>query len=307
MWLDTLLTYSLQIGVVIVVGLLLPALFRVDQPKIRLACLQFLFFGSLLIPFCQLSMPPAVQPWVEIRISSFGTGAANAGTPIPWLELVAIVLAAGIVLRWLWLGLGMQRLLRYRTNAKPWSPVDDTLLHLQSRLQVQAELYVSNELRGPLTFGLWRPVVLLPDRFSAMPPNLREAIVCHELLHVRRRDWLMTLFEEIVRSLFWFHPAVRCLITEIQLVREQVVDRQSVEMTGSRETYLDALLEVARSRMQPAIALAPSFLGKRQIRKRVEILLKEVSMSKFRLAASCAMMLALVAGVQWFSASSFPL
>jgi TonB family protein len=117
----------------------------------------------------------------------------------------------------------------------------------------------------------------------------------------------MTVFEEIVRSLFWFHPAVRRLITEIQLVREQVVDRQSVEMTGSRETYLDALLEVARSRMHPAIALAPSFLGKRQIQKRVEILLKEVSMSKFRLTFSFAIMLALVAGAQWFSASSFPL
>jgi len=58
--------------------------------------------------------------------------------------------------------------------------------------------------------------------------------VCHELVHVRRGDWIDEVFEEGVRTLFWFHPAVRWLIGRIQLDREQVVDRAVTELTRPR-------------------------------------------------------------------------
>ncbi len=308
MWLDTLIAYSLQITVVIAVGLLLPVAFRVEHPKVRLAWLQLLFAACILAPLWQPSVQPAVEPWVEISVVSISAAAGMAvAGPVRWLDLAAITLGAGALVRLLWLGLGMFRLRRYRENARRLHEIPEVVSRLQSRLGVRPDLYLSKELESPLTFG-WRPsIVLLPDRFPEMSMETQQAIVCHELLHVRRRDWLMTLFEESIRSLFWFHPAVRWLITEIQLVREQVVDRDSVEMTCSRQAYLEALLEAARLRVRPNIALAPSFLGRRQITKRVEVLLKEISMSKFRFALSAALMVVLIAGVQWFSASSFPL
>jgi TonB family protein len=123
---------------------------------------------------------------------------------------------------------------------------------------------------------------------------------------VRRRDWLVTFAEETVRGLLWFHPFVAWLIREMQLAREQVVDRQVVEITGSRQAYVAALIEIASARVHPAIAMAPLFLGKRQITRRVEVLMKEVSMSRVRLVLSVGAMLLILAATGQFSAWSFP-
>ena len=102
-----------------------------------------------------------------------------------------------------------------------------------------------------MTFGVRRPVILFPARFAEMDPAMQETIACHELLHVHRMDWLFTLGEEIVRALFWFHPAIWWLLGEIQLTREQVVDQEVVRLTQSREPYLNALLAIASTRAQP--------------------------------------------------------
>jgi hypothetical protein len=66
--------------------------------------------------------------------------------------------------------------------------------------------------------------------------------------------------EEIVRSLFWFHPAIWWVINRIQLSREQAVDSQAVEITGSKQPYLDSLLKFARMRGRPHAVPAPLFL-----------------------------------------------
>jgi len=69
-------------------------------------------------------------------------------------------------------------------------------------------LLISDDISGPVTFGFFRPVVLLPAGFPAMPEAMRDAILFHELLHVERRDWLFTFGEELLRAVFWFHPAI---------------------------------------------------------------------------------------------------
>jgi TonB family protein len=126
-----------------------------------------------------------------------------------------------------------------------------------------------------------------------LPSALREAIACHELMHVHRRDWLFVLAEETVRSLLWFHPAVWYVLSRIQLAREQVVDSEVVRLTENRDGYLDALVEVAAHRLLPdpgglLQVPAPLFLRKRHLAARVAAVLKEVSMSKSRIAARLA-------------------
>src|SRR5581483_3290212 len=96
-------------------------------------------------------------------------------------------------------------------------------------------LLLSEDITSPVTFGALHPVVLLPAGFPALNPRVREAILCHELLHVRRRDWIFTLGEELVRTVLWFHPAIWWLLGQIQLAREQAVDREVVETTRRRE------------------------------------------------------------------------
>src|SRR5262245_12826202 len=125
---------------------------------------------------------------------------------------------------------------------------------------------------------------------------MQDAILCHEMLHVERRDWLFTLLEELVRAVFWFHPAIWWLLGEIQLAREQAVDREVVDRTQAREAYVDTLLAIAGAGAQPDLAPAPLFLRKRHLKQRVVSILKEVRMSRTKsismLAASVGILVA---------------
>ena len=94
---------------------------------------------------------------------------------------------------------------------------------------------------------------MLTPGICDMPAHVQEAIACHELLHVQRRDWLYELLEAAVVTVLWFHPAIWMLIGRIRLAREQVVDEATIRLTESRERYVESLLAVARARLFPLV------------------------------------------------------
>jgi len=141
-------------------------------------------------------------------------------------------------------------------------------------------------------------------RFEQMEESHQRAIACHELLHVARRDWLQNLIEEMVLTVFWFHPGVWWVIRNIRLSREQVVDREVVKLTGARQPYLQALIEIARA--PRALKLpAPLFLAESQLARRVAALVKEVRMSRPRLVGSLAIVVAVIVGAGWWAVETF--
>ncbi len=79
---------------------------------------------------------------------------------------------------------------------------------LQRALAPHAVLRCHDAVSQPLTFGLRRPIILLPRRARDLPAEAQRAIVCHELLHVGRRDWAWILVEEAIQTAFWWHPAM---------------------------------------------------------------------------------------------------
>jgi TonB family protein len=194
---------------------------------------------------------------------------------------------------------GFWRLRQYRRHSLPLLPAN--------AWSVEADLRISAEVSSPVTFGFFAPVVLLPARFPELPQQVREAILCHEVLHVRRKDWLFTVAEELVRSVFWFHPAVWWLLGEIGLAREQAVDREVIELTKSRDQYVDALLAIAGATYRLDLAPAPLFLRKRHLKQRVLSIMKEVRMSKTRSISSLAAGLGILALACWFVTATFPL
>jgi TonB family protein len=208
-------------------------------------------------------------------------------------------IGAGVFFRFLWLGVGLWRLRSYRRHSHP--------LHSAPSWNVEADLRVSDDVTSPVTFGVLRPVVLLPGDFVELAPAVREAILCHEVLHVRRKDWVFMFAEEIIRSVFWFHPAIWWLLGEIGLAREQTVDREVIEMTKSRESYVDALLAIAGAKPMLDLAPAPLFLRKRHLKQRVISILKEGRMSKTRLISALAAGLGMLAMACWLVTLTFPL
>jgi beta-lactamase regulating signal transducer with metallopeptidase domain len=148
-------------------------------------------------------------------------------------------------------------------------------------LAPHAELRWDEHVDQPLTFGLRRPIVLLPRRLTDLPPDAQRAVVCHELVHVSRHDWAWTSIEEAVQTAFWFHPAMWWALGEVQLSREETVDERVVAVTGVRRPYMNALLMFAEARPAPAPAI-PS-VRRRHLASRIKRLSQETRMSPARL------------------------
>jgi TonB family protein len=164
---------------------------------------------------------------------------------------------------------------------------------------------VSGEVASPVTLGWLRPAILLPEAFRSLGAAEQEAVACHELLHVKRRDSWAVLFEEGARALLWAQPAAWGVLSSISLFREQAVDRAVVESTRDRRSYLRALAALARlSQELPATALP--FQNRSHLVRRLSHLVKEVPMSRTRVSLATAGAAALLLLVGAAGAAAFP-
>src|SRR5262249_37714493 len=77
----------------------------------------------------------------------------------------------------------------------------------------------------PIAFGLLRPVILLPIAFiTELPPHLLEAMIAHEIAHIRRHDLWVNLLQRVVEVLLFYHPAVWWVSGRMRLERELCCD-----------------------------------------------------------------------------------
>lgn len=118
-------------------------------------------------------------------------------------------------------------------------------------------LRVVGALASPLTAGWWRPVVLLPAALvSGMPPDLLEALLAHELAHVRRHDYLVNLLQNACETLLFYHPVVWWLSRRIRAERELIADELAAQHCGAPRRLAKALSELERRQFAaPAMAL----------------------------------------------------
>ena len=306
---NNVLVYGVQIGLLVGIGAGLPALLRLRVAHARLLYWQFLLVACLALPWFRpwqsevVAVNPAAVTW--LHPANVQIAPPVASFVMPSFPTIALwLLAAGMAARLASLALGLLKLSRYRRRGHAIP------LPAEWRSTARpARILVSEEAAGPVTFGFFRPVVLLPSSFPAMPESMRNAILFHELLHVERHDWLFTLGEEILRAAFWFHPAVWWVLGEIQLSREQTVDQAVIEMTQSRDPYVDALLAMAGVHQPLELSPAPLFLRRRHLRQRVFGIVQEartkMSNTRVRLAQVAAVMTIALAG--WFVTGAIPL
>ena len=198
--------------------------------------------------------------------------------------------------------LGVWRLRRLRTEGD-LAPLCDVHDEVQQLVRARAEVrYVSSG--QPVTFGFRRPVVLLPESLRSQPADIRRVVLCHELFHVRRRDWVWVVAEELVKAVLWFHPAVLWLVSRVRLAREEVVDELTVLATAQRRAYMEALLVFADARAQTPAA---AFARRQHLFRRMLWISKEAVMSSRQVVFSSAAMAVIVVAGCWVAVSTFPL
>ena len=119
----------------------------------------------------------------------------------------------------------------------------------------------------PLVLGHLRPVILIPiGVLSGLPTAQIEAILMHELAHIRRHDYLLNVLQRLMETLFFYHPATWWISSVIRNEREYCCDDVVVSMTGGTYEYASVLATLERNRIsshEPALATTGGQLMKR--------------------------------------------
>ncbi|MER0440147.1 M56 family metallopeptidase [Emticicia sp. W12TSBA100-4] len=137
--------------------------------------------------------------------------------------------------------------------------------NLLEKTQMPATIKLLESARAsvPMTIGWLKPVVLLPvGMASGLTIKQLEAILAHELAHIKRYDYLVNIFQNFVEILFFFHPATWFISGKVRDERENCCDDFAVEICGDSLVLAKALTQVASYQQQPRLAMA--FGAKRQ-------------------------------------------
>src|SRR5262245_6427561 len=158
----------------------------------------------------------------------------------------------------------------------------------------------------PLTWGWWRPVVLLPAEASHWPAERRRVVLLHELAHVKRWDCLTQWITTIVCALFWFNPLVWLGARRMCVERERACDDLVLNARCKASDYANHLVEIARTFRTPRVA-AIAMARSSNLGRRVAAIVDISRVRRLRPATALALLTtlaALIACVSGWSASS---
>lgn len=260
-----------------VIGLMAAAalqLLRNARPQTRYAVACAALLACLLAPAMYLigqigTTTDAVAPASTLAPAVF---TAIATQPAPALDAWSIRLDAGlplIVAMWaagacvlsLRMAMGVAWLGRLRTTPQgpahaAWQARLDALCGVLG-LHRAVALRLVDSIDSPASAGWWRPVVLLPAALIArMPHELIEALLAHELAHIRRHDYLVNLMQGVVEALLFYHPVTWWLSRQIRNEREHIADRLAAEATGAPRRLALALSELSELLSEPHLSNA---------------------------------------------------
>jgi len=177
----------------------------------------------------------------------------------PWL---VAFWSAGVLISLFRLAQGYWRveILRKRANGSLDQAWFETLQDLKCRLNISrpVRLLKSSLVEVPMVIGWLSPVILLPaSSLLGLTPSQLEAILAHELAHIRRHDYLLNVFQVLIETLMFYHPGVWWISRCIREERENCCDDLVMKVCEDRLVYAQALtrLEEMRS-VTPQLAFA---------------------------------------------------
>lgn len=131
-------------------------------------------------------------------------------------------------------------------------------------VRAAVQLGLSRMVPGPCVVGGWKPLILMPlAAVTALPPEQLEAVLAHELAHIRRHDYWVNLLQRGIEVALFYHPAVWWISREVSEAREECCDELAVAACGDRLGYARALVEWEAWRAQWMVAAGGGSLTSR--------------------------------------------
>ena len=275
---------------------------------------------SLLAP-AEASAPIPAHAAAPVPNSSSGTtfAAVTRGRhsidpvwPRRVLPSVVMLWLAGAAVFWIrlaaaWIGAARLRRRFARPAPSQWQQALD---RLRARLRVsrRVRLLISGLVDAPAVVGWLRPVVLVPiGALASIPAEHLEALLLHELAHIRRYDYLVNLLQSIAEALLFYHPAVWWISAHIRNERELCCDDLAAAATGDAFRYALALADLESCR--PAHAASAMAANGGRLEDRIARLLGQTSPARPTFSApgaAGAVLLALAASLVFGQSADRP-
>jgi beta-lactamase regulating signal transducer with metallopeptidase domain len=265
------------------VGLLTLALRR-NGAQVRY-CLWFAASLKFLVPFAALTaagsyllasltppvsapslllLKPVAQPFSLETLAVSVIPVPAAGTD--WAQILAPLLlavwgigCAAILARWLVRWSRLRRVLRSAVVCPLSAPVP---------------VKMAPSLLEPGLVGIFRPVILVPQGITErLSQTEMDAILAHEICHLRRRDNLMAATHMLVEALFWFHPLVWWLGARLNTEREHACDESVLAAGQSPQVYAESILKVCQFYLHSPLDCAAGISGA-DLKIRMETIMK---------------------------------
>ena len=216
-------------------------------------------FGCMLLPQVVIEAPvlaavepaaPAVAgatPSAAIDAAPAAAAPASNGVSVASLWPLLYGFPAALLLAVTLLAVLRLLALRARASVMVEPSWLSALAHAQRRMNFKhgTALLSSSDLKSPISWGVMRPVILLNDE-AIQARHEAEAIIAHELAHVRGLDWAKLLLARVVTAIFWFNPLVWILSREAHQLREETADDAVLAANVESADYAQLLVGVAR-------------------------------------------------------------
>ena len=205
-------------------------------------------------------LPPALSSWTSTVRG-------------PFLQCFFWVWIVGVALLSAWhvVGWNLSQHVRHRGTV-PSGEVPALVRRIAGQLGIERTIDVRQTLErtGPVVIGWIKPALILPaSMLTNLAPRELEALLAHELAHIKRHDYVVNLIQAVVETLLFFHPAVWWVSRRIRAEREFCADDAAIRLCADRDTYVRSLVSLAglaRGSVPHAVAATGGSLTVRAIR-----------------------------------------
>jgi bla regulator protein BlaR1 len=258
-------------GILILVVAAIPKMNAKVKHNLAYSAMCFMFTGFCITFFSIFKIP-------NNSVDLIQSGQATAAAPVSYLlslpqeinsrtehifPYLVSVYTFGLLFQLLILGVGYKRLLKLKQAERSMVPQEwqAVFIALTSKLNLRRKtgFYLSENVNVPLVIGYFKPIVLFPIALTTqLDMNQVEAILIHELSHIRRNDYLLNLIKTGIETILFFNPFIWLSGRYINIEREHACDDLVLKFTGTPITYAHALLklEILKDKTSPALSMA---------------------------------------------------
>ncbi|MBL7724961.1 MAG: M48 family metalloprotease [Chitinophagaceae bacterium] len=161
------------------------------------------------------------------------------------------------------------------------------------------QIWVSEFVTSPVTIGFFKPVILVPlAAINHLTPSQLEAVLLHELAHIRRYDYLINLLINFIQTILYFNPFVKAFVKIVEREREKSCDEMVLQFQYDSHEYASALLTLEKTKHLQKILIVAATGNKNDISHRIETIMgvqKKPAISANKIAGLVSAIICIIA------------